>query len=252
MGCRLTIRRLGLGAAILLAAVQIGCAGPETGRRPDEVLSIASAGLEGVDRYTFRTRTSVRFDGIELEEESYEGEIAGHAVRMIRSLSDGSAKAADPAATPASRLAELAKREAEVEFAEKAPAGCVALRIKLSGEAAAEDVRERLMRQFELAAKKAESGLADGSLQAADAAAAEAYRRAVADETARFKESLTRMLKDLQAETGVLVTIDRKTMLPLQLEETTVLRYEAGGRVRTEERVTRMMLGGFDGKPPAS
>lgn len=239
MGCRSTLRRLGLGAAALIAVAQIGCASREVGREPAEMLSVASAGLEGVDRYTFRSRTVVRYDGIELQElESYEGEIAGHAVRMIRGLSGDSAWAADSAETPASRLAELAKREAEIGFAGEAPAGCVALRVKLSGEAAAQDIKSRLMRQFERAAEKAASG-----------PAADGLRRAVADETARFKQELSRMLGGLRAETSVLVTIDRKTMLPLALEETTVLRYEAGGRMRTEERVTRMVLDGFDGRP---
>lgn len=246
MGCRLTIRRFGLGAAAFLAAVQFGCADPEGGRRPDEVLSIASAGLEGVDRYTFRARTAVRHGGIELQElESYEGEIAGHAVQTIRSLSDDSARTAGLSAeTPASRLAELARRKAEVEFADRAPEGCVALRIRLTGEAAAQDIKSRLMRQFEHAAEKAASGLGGGT--------AEAYRRAVEAETARFRQELARMLDGLQAETSAIVTIDRKTMLPVELEETAVLRYEAGGRTRTEERVTRMMLDGFDGRPPAS
>jgi len=244
MGCRLTFRRLGLGAAALIAAAQIGCSDPAGGRSPAEVLSVASAGLEGVDRYTFRSRTAVRYEGIELQElESYEGEIAGHAVRMIRGLSDGSAWAADSPETPSSRLAELAGRAAEIGFVEEAPEGCMLLRVKLSGEAAARDIRARLMRQFERAAVRAESG---------PAADVDGFRRAVADETARSRRELSRMLDGLKAETSVLVTIDRRMMLPLALEETSVLRYEAGGRMRTEERVTRMVLDGFDGRPSAS
>lgn len=256
MGCRLAIRRIGWGLPVLLAVLQTGCAGPADGRPPEEMLSIASSGLEGVDRYTFRSRTAVRSGGVELQElESYEGEISGHAVRMIRGLSDGSARAAEAAATPAARLAELAKLEAEIDYAGEAPEGCVALELKLSGEAAARDIRARLTRQFELAAERAASGLAGadpGSADAADGADAGDARRAVAEETARFRRELARMLESLEAETTVLVTVDRKSMLPLALDETSALRYAAGGRTRTEEWATRTTLGGFDGRPSSS
>jgi len=249
MGCRLHIRRLGCGLSVLLAAMQIGCAGPETDRSPSELLSVASAGLEGVDRYTFRSRTAVLSGGVELHElESYEGEIAGHAVRAIRGLSGGLAQAAD-AETPASRLAELAGKNAGIEYAGNAPEGCVALRVKLSGEEAARDVKARLTRQFERAAERAESELEESDLRGGEAASADKFRRALTRETKRFRRELDRLLEGLEAETTVLVTIDRRTMLPLELEEKTVLRYESGGRTRTEEQVTRTTLDGFDGKP---
>ena len=89
----------------------------------------------------------------------------------------------------------------------------------------------------------AASGLSDGTGEA------EAFRRAAAEETARFRQELNRALTSLEAETNILVTIDRKTMLPLSIEETTVLRYEAGGRTRTEEWASRTTLEGFDGRP---
>ena len=247
MGPRVNIRRFGCLIAALLASVQAGCAGPEPDGSPEEVLSVASAGLEGVDRYTFRSRTFVRSGGIELHElESYEGEIAGHAVRAIRSLSGGAAREDGAVETPASRLAEIARREADIAFAD-ASACCLTLRVTLKGEAAARDVRERLTERFERAAKRAESGPEAAGL--VDAGTAEQFRRAAAREAARFRAELARMLEGLEAETTVFVTIDRKTMLPLRLEETTALRYQAGGKMRTEERVTRTTLEGFDGRP---
>ena len=253
MGCRIKVRAFGMALSALIAAAQAGCAGPETDRSPSEVLAIASAGLEGVDRYTFRSRTAVRAGGVELQElESYEGEIAGHAVRMIRSLSGNSARESDEAETPASRLAELARRKAEVGYAGKAPACCLVLSVKLSGDEAARDVKARLTKQFEQAAKRAEEELAGAVLPDADAGKAEDFRGAVARETERFRRELARMLEGLEAEATVLVTIDRRTMLPLSFEETVVLRYEAGGRTRTEEQVTRTTLEGFDGRPSSS
>jgi len=253
VGCLLALRRAGLGLTILLAASMAGCAETDTDRTPAELLSIASAGLEGVDRYTFRSRTTVRSGGIILHElESYEGEIAGHAVRAIRSLSDGPAPAADEAETPASRLAELASPDAEIAYAGEAPEGCVALVVKLPADAATRDIGNRLTRQFELAADMAASGLADGVLRSGDGAEASAFRRALADETASFRRELDRLLAGLEAETTATVTIDRRTMLPVALEEKSVLKYEAGGRTRTEEWVTRTTLDGFDGRPSSS
>lgn len=252
MGCRLLIRRIGCGLSILLAAMQIGCAGPEADRSPSELLSVASAGLEGVDRYTFRSRTAVLSGGVELHElESYEGEIAGHAVRAVRGLSGGLMQAAD-AVTPASRLAELAGKNAGIAYAGEAAEGCVALRVRLSGEEAARDAKARLRRQFERAAERAKSELAGGRLWGGEAASADEFRRALEWETKRFRRELDRMLEGLEAETTVLVTIDRRVMLPLEIEEKTVLRYESGGRSRTEEQVTRTTLDGFDGKPSSS
>ncbi|OUM96461.1 MAG: hypothetical protein A9Z00_13670 [Thermobacillus sp. ZCTH02-B1] len=247
MNRRFHIRRFGCLLVALLASVQAGCAGPDADENPEKVLSVASAGLEGVDRYTFRIRSFVRSGGIELQElESCEGEIAGHAVRAIRSLSGGSARAAAAVETPASRLAALARERARVEFADR-DARRLMLRVTLEGDAAVRQVRERLVKRFERAAERAAS---ERSLRAgADAGAAERYRAAVSRETERFRRELAGLLDGLEAEMTVLVTIDRRTMLPLELEETTVLRYEAGGRKRTEEQVTRMTLDGFNGRP---
>jgi len=241
VGCLTMIRRAGPGLAALFFVWMAGCAAGED-RSPAEMLSIVSAGLEGVDRYTFRSSTTVRSGGIDLQElESYEGEIAGHAVREIRSLSGGDSLAADAAATPAARLAELARSGAEIRYAAEAPDGCVTLHVRLPDDAAAREIRSRLTRRFELAAKKA--------LSEPVAGAGEDYRRTVADETARFRRELENLLSGLQAEATVLVTVDRKTMLPLKLEETVVIRYEAEGKPRTEEWVTRTTLDGFEGKP---
>jgi hypothetical protein len=242
------MRRFACLLAVALAAASAGCLGTETESDPSEVLSVASAGLEGVDQYTFRSRTSVRSGGIELQElESYEGEIIGHAVRAIRSLSGGDGRASGAVETPASRLAALAAGKARIEFAGR-EACCLTLRATLAGEAAARDVRDRLVRRFEAAAERAKAEPEPDS-RAADAGAVKAFREAAKRETERLRRELDGMLKRLEAETTVLVTIDRRTMLPLKFEETTVLRYEAGGRKRTEETVTRTTLEGFDGRP---
>lgn len=247
MGVNGPIRKAA-AAALLLMTMQAGCGGWAGERPAEETLSLAANGLHGVDRYAFRVRTAVGTETSDLREiEAYEGEIVGHSVMKVRRSSG--VPGANELRGPTRFMEELLRQRPRVEYAGNVPGGRLALRATLEGNDASRIAGERIRLRFEQAARAAEADWADGSGAGLTEDQYAAYRDAVKREIARSRQELERMLSGLSADTEVDVTIDRRSLLPLQLVEKTVLRYESGGRQRTERQVTQVILDGFDGRP---
>lgn len=252
-GITIATARIYVIALIVLMFTAAGCTDPTGGRTAEHTLELAAAGLEGVDRYGFRMKTIVSTGEHNAREiESYEGEITGHAKLRIRNTATGKImQAADLTAgkrTPAGRLAELQRLDKTVSYASPVKGGTLLLRIELSPHASSRDAAERIRARFERAAE-ASSAAADEAGKSKAAKSKTDYAEAAAEEIEQSRRELERMLDGLQAETVALLTIDRTTLLPLKLAETTVLRYEAAGRMREEKTVTSVEFDGFNGKP---
>lgn len=238
---------------LLLALLCGGCGDPHRARSPEETLAIAAAGLAGVDKYDFNVRTGLGYRQAKpyfIEE--YEGRVIGHAKPTIRRASKGgeSALSADrqQLGSPAERLAAVQKLAQSVEYADSAEKGPnLSLSILLRPDAAAQAEAAFLRAAFERSAE----AVSPETIGSGNGKADQRLRQAVREEIADSRRKLEAMLRTLEVEDRVYLTVDRSRMLPVRMEETVVMRYVSEGKKRVEKRVSTVTIGGFDGKPAA-
>ncbi|HUC93380.1 MAG TPA: hypothetical protein VMS09_15390 [Paenibacillus sp.] len=241
--------------SLLPALLCGGCADPHRARSPEETLAIAAAGLSGIDRYDFRVRTGLGYGQAQPRmTEEYEGKVIGHSKRTVRRTARGNEGAGNAKGSglrdPADRLSTVRKLAETVEYADPAEDGPnLTLRIRLRPDSAAEAEAASLRAEFERSAEAAGSETIRNA--AGGAKADQTLRRAVREEIAASRHRLEAMLRSLEVDDVVELSVDGSRMLPVRMKETVVMRYEADGRQRTEKRVTSVTFAGFDGKPVA-
>ncbi len=245
----LRIATLLAGLLLALAA----CGGIESTHTAEETLAMATAGLSGIDRYGFTVRTELLLDDQhKYETEAYEGEIIGH--NQVKVWPQGGVKQLDAVASelaqarnPASWLSRVERLDKTVEYVPEGSDGkTIRLRVRLAPEAAAQEIAAAMRDAFEqVAADALGADGAEDKRQAADSKA----QLAIEQELTQSRLKLEQLLNGLEAESEWLIDVERSRLLPLRVEEHTVMQYGAGQAPRTENRATIVTFQRFDGRP---
>jgi hypothetical protein len=246
-----------LRAILLLSGLLLSlpaCGGVENTHTAEETLALAAAGLSGMDRYGFTVRTELLLDDEhKYETEAYEGEVVGH--NSLKVWPQGGLKQLDAVGSedarvrnPAGWLARIEKLEKSVEYVPEGTDGTkVRLRIRLAPEAARQEIAAAMRDAFEQVAGEAISTSAD----AVDEKRLDdpKLQRAIEQEITQSRTRLEMMLAALEAESELLIDVERSRLLPLRMEEHTLMRYGLEQGTRSENRMTFVTFEGFDGRP---
>ncbi|GGD65249.1 hypothetical protein [Paenibacillus nasutitermitis] len=212
-----------------------GCASGSMNRTPDELLGLTVSGLSGVDHYTFKGTTKIAIgDGTVIKPISFQGEVRNHEQLEVKSSDSDSA--AD-LIHPLELLKEIEQSAASTELiAAESDKATAVLQIKTDEKAAARLWAGRLRSQF----KQLQSsipGTEVSPLQQQDESQASAqFKKEWDAELARSGRLLEEMLATLHVSSTYKLQLDRSKMLPLRLQEHTVLRYKTQGQQRQETR----------------
>ncbi len=247
------LRTAALLSALLPALA--ACGGIESSQTAEETLAMATAGLSGIDRYGFTVRTELLLDDQhKYETEAYEGEIIGHnqlkvwpqgGVKQLDAVSGDKAKVRNPAGW----LDRIEQLDKTVEYVPEGTDGKkIRLLIRLAPEAAREEVAAAMREAFEQVAAEA-TGTKGGDGGEKQAANSKKLQQAIEQEVTESRAKLERLLADLEAESEMLVDVERNRLLPLRMEEHTLMHYGVGQVSRTENRATFVTFERFDGRP---
>jgi hypothetical protein len=245
-----------LRTAMLLSGLLLplaACGGIESTHTAEETLALATAGLSGIDRYGFTVRTELLLDNQhKYETEAYEGEIIGH--NQLKVWPQGGVKQMDAVSSedaqvrnPAGWLARVEKLDKTVEYVPEGADGTkIRLRIRLAPEAARQEIAAAMRDAFEqVAADAMGTAGGEGTIQAADSKLQEAIEQEITQSRAKLEQ----LLAALEAESELLIDVERSRLLPLRMEERTVMQYVVGQAPRTENRATFVTFERFDGRP---
>ncbi|REE88659.1 hypothetical protein A8990_108155 [Paenibacillus taihuensis] len=226
-----------------------GCGNAADNRSPKELLSLSVSGLSGVDRYAFSGKTGIGFGDSKLVSKatSFEGTVENHNQVQVRASENDMF---NTNVHPLDLLTEVQKSAQSTELVESESGNRTAvLHIKANDKLAVESWRNKLRTQFSALEQKVPAALSAKmkSKQVKAAGKETALDKAWHEELTKSKRQLEDMLSTLQVQSDYRLIIDRKKLLPLQLEEQTILRYKAEGTPQQESRRTTvkfMRLGG--------
>jgi hypothetical protein len=224
---------VGMIAAILLA----GCAPRAENRTPHQLLSLSVAGLSGVDNYTFQGTTSVTVNGVKEQKPlSFRGTVEAHN-RIHIQTNANAAPIAD--GHPLELLRQVESTARMTELLDGRSGGRTAvLRIQADEPRARKLWEDRLRGEFARMDKQmrpAQTGRLPKT-----AAERAAFEREWTNELNRSRQQLERILKTLRVNSVYTLAVDRSRLLPVRLQEHTVLSYETNGIRQHEERTTDM------------
>lgn len=234
-----------LGAAMLAA----GCAQVDN-RTPEELLSLASAGLSGVDEYVFQGQSAVTSgSGTPMRSVSFQGSVTGHY--RLKMESSGSSRhefagAGEGQWDPVKLLQKLrqAKKTVTVDAA-RSDRETTVLQIELDPQQSTGDWRRRLKEEWAaVAARKPQNEKVYASLSEP---LKWKFVRDWNGELRRSASELGSMLDSLQVVSTYEVAVDRNRLLPLQITELSQLDYRTSGIPRQEARKTDIRFVSFDG-----
>lgn len=246
-----------LALVVWLSFTLSACGGIEEAHTPEETLALAASSLAGMDDYGFNVKTELSLGdaGNVYRSESYEGQVTGHhqlSVRLekgLRPLAELSDEQQARYRNPAARLAELEKLGKTVSYVRGSDPGTIQLHIQLEPDSARNELEKQVFQQFETAARQIDPSIDADASDAKEMEGANAMNAALQQEVERSRMKLREMLDTASIESELTVSIERARLLPLRMQETSVLRYRYNGRDFTERRATNVSFGGFDGRP---
>ncbi|MFF2093567.1 hypothetical protein [Paenibacillus sp. NPDC058174] len=239
-------RRTNATAAIrasLIALVMLllaGCAGLRGERSPEEWLSLSIAGLAATDNFAYKGQTTVSTaEGWSHEPRSFQGQVVGH--ETIKAKTDDGVTW-----NPVDLLKEIQADHKHIEIMQNAantssPKGTgktVRLRVQADEAAASEKWKRKLTGELD----KLESGAPIEQNE---------YRKAYLNELNKSRTQLSAMLQTLRVRSEYQIVIDASSLVPLSMEEQSVLTYIKDTKPKEEMRKTTMQFGSFDGKAAA-
>ncbi|MFD0959351.1 hypothetical protein [Paenibacillus chungangensis] len=217
-----------------------GCSAFGGKRTADQWLSLAYSGLAATDQYHFTGSLSMEVaSGVMLEPHTFHGKVENHRNMTIQS---------DQAAgmtydwEPLQIMKRLNESNPSVQFApEREGHTQDNATVTLLVEEVPSDTKARweqhLKGEMEQLAEK--GGSAAGTMGE--------QQRLWEEEWERSWDELEGMLSSLQAKAEYLLVIDKRSMLPLKMEEVTTFSYEHHGKPTVESRHTSVRLDAFDG-----
>ncbi|MBW7474203.1 hypothetical protein K0T92_05560 [Paenibacillus oenotherae] len=228
---------------VAVLAIIAGCGAPSDDKTAEELLSLSIAGLSGIDHYTFSGVTGIAIaDGSMPKPTTFEGTVEEHhRIQMKRGREPGTA----PMGSPYELLEQIqAGASSVVVVPSKSGSRTAVLRVEMDRTAALREWRERLRSDFDKVIHGTGTGM---SAEGKAARMMQANKGAVLErewqrEINRSRRKLEEMLRTLDVQTAYTLVIDRKRMVPLRLQEQTVLHYEAGGEGHQESRETDITL----------
>ncbi|PZD93817.1 hypothetical protein DNH61_20125 [Paenibacillus sambharensis] len=252
---RLTLRQAMLMLYLLAAVALTGCAGDTPNRTAEETFELATAGLMATDRYRFEVNIGTATGGSAIRDyAAYEGEVQGHTKLLVKQTGEkrmhpvaaANHKAADAGIYhPAERMRELERLEKSVSYGRTVEGERTwLLDLRLSDKAAKADTAARLQRDLDRVAKSSTQNVS--KQQGKEGAA---YREKLDKEIADSYRELEQIIKTLEVETEIHMTVDRQTLRPVQLEERSVMHYVMNGRQQQETRVAAVRFSGYDSSP---
>lgn len=189
------------------------------------------SGLASIDQYEFSGETAVTLpNGVSGKPKAYRGKVIDHEKLIVQSEGESTSEV-----NPAKLLAWIQNSPKEVSLMKSDQEGLVQLSIHMKGDAPAAKLTEQL--QSELTALAA-----DAPKEGA------AYRKAWEEEFHRSKQQLNEVLKTLRVKSDYKLYVDRNKMLPMQLEEYSMISYVSQGRSHQETRRSRIALESFNGR----
>ncbi|WP_042160070.1 hypothetical protein [Paenibacillus gorillae] len=241
----MTVRRMITAAAIQAGLITLlmlltGCGGLKGDRSPEEWLSLSIAGLAATDNYVYKGQTTVSTaEGWSYTPKSFQGQVVGHETIKAQT-EDGVTW------NPVELLKEIQADHKQIEIvqnavntgAAKGAGKTVRLRVQTDEAAASEKWKLKLTGELD----KLESGVPIEQTE---------YRKAYLNELNKSRGQLTAMLKTLQVRSEYQIVIDASSLIPLSMEEQTVLTYIKDAEEKAESRKTTMHFGSFDGRAVA-
>ncbi|GGG89561.1 hypothetical protein [Paenibacillus radicis (ex Gao et al. 2016)] len=240
MTARITITAAVIRAGLiaLLMLLLAGCAGLRGDRSPEEWLSLSIAGLAATDNYAYKGQTVVATaEGWSHTPKTFQGKVVGHETIKAQ---------ADDGVTwnPVELLKEIQTDHKQIEIvknagphtaAAKGAGKTVKLRVLTDEAAAREKWKQKLTGELD----QLESGAPIEQTE---------YRKAYLNELNKSRAQLSSMLKTLQVHSEYQILIDASNLIPLSMEEQTVLTYIKDNKQKEEMRKTTMQFGSFDGR----
>lgn len=235
--------KLSLLIALLLMA---GCAAPSDHKSPEELLSLSVAGLSGIDHYTFSGSTGIAMaDGGMPEPMSFQGVVVDHhRIRMNAGGGRGAGTKVSMAAQHPLKLLENIQAQAGTVALMASESGnrTAVLQVELDQAAACRHWADRLRNEFNAVVNAGNSNVRKISARSSDNNASAALEREWSKEVDRSRRKLDGMLRTLKVQSTYIVIIDRVKMLPIRLQEQTMLQYESAGEPFQESRKSDIKL----------
>ncbi|SEM75478.1 hypothetical protein [Paenibacillus sp. OV219] len=231
------MRIVTFGCVLLMLS---GCGKAADNKSPQELLSLSVSGLSGVDRYAFTGKTGIGFGSSAAESKatSFEGTVENHNQVQLKASENDTLSSN---VRPLELLTEVQKTAQTTELVESESGTRTAvLHIKANEKLVSENWRSKLRSEFSVLEQKVPAAISATmkSKQAVAASKKTELEKAWQEELTKSKSQLEVMLSTLRVQSNYRLIIDRNKLLPLQLEEQTVLRYKAEGAQQQESRKT--------------
>ncbi|MNZ88831.1 hypothetical protein D3C78_1077320 [compost metagenome] len=208
-----------------------GCSGLSKQRSAEEWLSLSYSGLAATDQYSFSGSMSIKTaGGLEFNPQIFSGKVVDHKQLTVQSGSE------DPLHwNPVQVLGALKNGSRKVSILrEDSSADTITLLIEETEASSKKSWEQRLRAQLDQVGANVPQG-------------GGAYRNEWVKELERSRLQLDAMLNTLQAKTAYELTIDRKRLLPLRMDEKSSLTYLQNGRGASESRYTTVRFQSFNG-----
>lgn len=229
-----------ISCSIMLAA---GCASPVDHKSPKELLSLSVAGLSGIDRYTFSGQTGIETeDRVEVKSTAFQGTVENHNQVQVKSNEVGALTGI--IRNPLELLTQVQASAKKTELL-KGESGewTAVLAITSDEKTAAEMWRNNLKEQFKQIAKKMPASAKGNLIKAKSQSARDTFTHEWKEELIRSGAEFNQMLSTLHVNSSYRLVVDRKRLVPLKLEENSVLHYRTSdGEYHTESRKTQMTI----------
>ncbi|QYR23671.1 hypothetical protein KZ483_12700 [Paenibacillus sp. sptzw28] len=220
---------------ILAFIILSGCTSPTHGKTADELLSLSVSGLSGVDRYAFSGITGiVSADAGNLTPVSFQGIVEDH--NQIRVQSDGNI-ASTGIIEPLDLLNHVQASAKNTEIVNSESGARTAMLMIETDDTANEKYwRENIRNEFHSLQRKAAEPSVAAIKDGHHSASLNAFRKEWAAELEQSGRQLDQMLSTLRVHTTYKLLIDKTRMLPLRLQEHSVLHYKTGAGQMKETR----------------
>ncbi|MFC5652143.1 hypothetical protein ACFPYJ_24105 [Paenibacillus solisilvae] len=219
-----------------------GCASPVDHKSPEELLSLSVAGLSGIDRYNFHGQTGISIgDRVEVKSASFQGIVENHNQIQVKSNEAG---ALNGIGDPLKLLKQIQATARKTELVKNESGEWTAvLAVTADDKAATEAWIHNLKGQFELIEKQVPAAAKAKSIGPDPTSGTKQIKlmKAWKEELQRSKAEFEQMLSTLHAKSVYKLIVDRKHLVPLKLEENSVLHYNTSdGEQHLESRMTKM------------
>jgi hypothetical protein len=212
-----------------------GCTSPADGQTANELLSLSVSGLSGVDRYAFSGMTGIATaDAGVVTPISFQGLVEDHDRVRIQTDGDRSSIGVIEPLDLLKQVQESAKKTKIINS--ESGVRTAMLLIEADDTVTRKYWRENIRSEFERLQRKAPEP-SSGRIKARHhGASLTAFRKEWTEELKHSGRQLDQMLSTLRVHTTYKLLIDKTRMLPLRLQEHTVLHYRVGVAQMKESR----------------